>query len=97
MTVSEAISKSGITPSASYTGTEAANDFLLAFQTESTQTKESQWIVCADHVKEHSGSLNATTEDTQYPAHSCRQRRPLRGRRVSGFCAVPQDQVRHRQ
>ena len=66
MTVSEAISKSGITPSASYTGTEAANDFLLAFQTESTQTKESQWIVCADHVKEHSGSLNATTEDTQY-------------------------------
>lgn len=28
--------------------------------------KESQWIVCADHVKEHSGSLNATTEDAQY-------------------------------
>lgn len=66
MTVSEAISKSGITPSASYAGAEAANDFVLAFQTESTQTKESQWIVCADHVKEHSGSLNATTEDTQY-------------------------------
>ena len=56
MTVSEAITKSGITPSASYTGIETANDFVLAFQIESTQTKESQWIVCADHVKEHSGS-----------------------------------------
>lgn len=66
MTVAEAITKSGLTPSASYTGIETANDFLLAFQTESTQTKESDWIVCADHVKEHSGSLNATTEDTQY-------------------------------
>ena len=66
MTVSEAITKSGLTPSASYTGIETANDFVLAFQIESTQTKESQWIVCADHVKEHSGSLNATTEDAQY-------------------------------
>lgn len=66
MTVSEAITKSGITPSASYTGIETANDFVLAFQIDSTQTKESQWIVCADHVKEHSGSLNATTEDAQY-------------------------------
>ena len=54
MTVSEAITKSGITPSASYTGIETANDFVLAFQIESTQTKE------------HSGSLNATTEDAQY-------------------------------
>lgn len=66
MTVSEAITKSGITPSASYTGIETADDFILAFQIESTQTKESQWIVCAEHVKEHSGSLNATTEDSQY-------------------------------
>lgn len=32
MTVSEAITKSGITPSASYTGIETANDFVLAFQ-----------------------------------------------------------------
>ena len=29
MTVSEAITKSGITPSASYTGIETANDFVL--------------------------------------------------------------------
>ena len=62
MTVSEAITKSGITPSASYTGIETADDFVLAIQTEaSSQSKESAWIVCADHVKEHSGSLNATT------------------------------------
>ena len=66
MTVSEAITKSGLTPSASYTGIETANDFVLAFQIDSTQTKESQWIVCADHVKEHSGSLNATTEDARH-------------------------------
>ena len=67
MTVSEAITKSGLTPSASYTGIETANDFILAFQTDkSKQAKVSDWIVCADHVKEHSGSLNATTEDTQY-------------------------------
>ena len=67
MTVAEAITKSGITPSASYTGIETANDFVLAFQTDkSKQSKEADWIVCADHVKEHSGSLNATTEDSQY-------------------------------
>ena len=67
MTVSEAITKSGITPSASDTGIETANDFVLAFQTDpSKQSKEADWIVCADHVKEHSGSLNATTEDSQY-------------------------------
>lgn len=66
MTVSEAITKSGLTPSASYTGIETADDFLLAFQTESTQTKEASWIVCADHVKEHSGALNATTNDDTF-------------------------------
>ena len=65
MTVSEAITKSGVTPSASYTGIETADDFVFAIQTESTQTKESAWIVCADHVKEHSGALNtSTTSDT---------------------------------
>lgn len=66
MTVAEAITKSGITPSASYTGIETANDFVLAFQTDkSKQSKEADWIVCADHVKEHSGALNtSTTSDT---------------------------------
>lgn len=67
MTVSEAISKSGITPSASYTGIEAANDFVLAFQTDkSKQSKVSDWIVCADHVKEHSGALNASTNSDTF-------------------------------
>ena len=65
MTVSEAITKSGITPSASYTGIETADDFVFAIQTETSQDKESAWIVCADHVKEHSGALNtSTTSDT---------------------------------
>lgn len=64
MTVSEAISKSGITPSASYTGIEAANDFVLAFQTD--KSKVSDWIVCADHVKEHSGALNASTNSDTF-------------------------------
>ena len=67
MTVAEAITKSGITPSASYTGIETADDFVFAVQTESAkQTKESAWIVCADHVKEHSGSLNASTTDEAF-------------------------------
>ena len=35
MTVAEAITKSGITPSASYTGIETADDFVFAIQTES--------------------------------------------------------------
>ena len=68
MTVAEAITKSGITPSASYTGIETADDFVFAIQTESTEStksKETDWVVCADHVKEHSGALNAsTTSDT---------------------------------
>ena len=45
MTVAEAITKSGITPSASYTGIETANDFVLAFQTDkSKQSEDSQYI-----------------------------------------------------
>lgn len=35
MTVAEAITKSGITPIASYTGIETADDFVFAIQTES--------------------------------------------------------------
>ena len=67
MTVSEAITKSGLTPSASYTGIETANDFILAFQTDkSKQAKVSDWIVCADHVKEHSGALNASTNSDTF-------------------------------
>ena len=67
MTVAETLAKlksaKGIEPSATYKGIEEADDFILAIQTESTQTKKSDWIVCADHVREHSGALNASTED----------------------------------
>lgn len=70
MTVAETLAKlksaKGIEPSASYKGIEEADDFILAIQTESTQTKKSDWIVCADHVKEHSGALNATTTDDTF-------------------------------
>lgn len=70
MTVAETLAllkeQKGIAPNASYTGTEETDDFILAIQTESGQTKKSDWIVCADHVKEHSGSLNASTTDEAF-------------------------------
>ena len=71
MTVSETLAalktKKGIVPSADYTGTEKADDFIFAIQTDaSAQTKESDWIVFAERVKEHSGAMNASTEDVPY-------------------------------
>ena len=71
MTVSETLAalktKKGIVPSADYTGTEKADDFIFAIQTDAaTQTKESDWVVFAERVKEHSGALNASTEDAAY-------------------------------
>lgn len=67
MTVSETITKTGITPSADYKGIEEADDFIFAIQTDkATQTEKAKWIVCADHVKEHSGALNATTTDDTF-------------------------------
>lgn len=71
MTVSETLAalktKKGIVPSADYTGTEKADDFIFAIQTDAaTQTKESDWVVFAERVKEHSGALNASTEDVAY-------------------------------
>ena len=38
MTVTEAVKLSGLTPSADYTGVETTDDFLLAVQTEASQT-----------------------------------------------------------
>lgn len=71
MTVSETLAalktKKGIVPSADYTGTEKADDFIFAIQTDAVaQTKESDWVVFAERVKEHSGALNASTEDVAY-------------------------------
>lgn len=71
MTVAETLaalkSAKGIEPSPTYKGTEEADDFILAIQTDaSKQAKKSDWIVCADHVKEHSGALNATTTDDTF-------------------------------
>lgn len=71
MTVAETLaalkSEKDIEPSADYAGEENTDDFILAIQTDKAkQTKESAWIVCADHVKEHSGSLNASTTDEAF-------------------------------
>ena len=71
MTVTEAVAKAkelfGIEPSAAYKGIETADDFVFAIQTDTTkQAAEGTWIVCADHVKEHSGALNASTSDNNY-------------------------------
>ena len=34
--------------------------------TEASQTDVKNWVVCADHVREHSGALNASTTDNTY-------------------------------
>ena len=107
MTVAETLaalkSEKDIEPSADYAGEENTDDFILAIQTDKTkQTKESAWIVCADHVKEcfhHGRGVHPHRyrhHQDRHPAHPCCQRQPLRRRRVSGFCAEPQNQVRHR-
>lgn len=66
MTVKETVTNSGIVPSAAYTGEERADDFVFAIKTSDSQTKKDDWIVCADHVREHSGALNASTTDNAY-------------------------------
>lgn len=70
MTVSEALAEIkkefGIEPSASYNGTEDADDYIFAIQTEDTQAKKGDWVVLADYVKEHSGGLNPTTNDETF-------------------------------
>lgn len=67
MTVTEAITASGITPSTDYKGIENTDDFVLAICTDDSKTDDIKgWIVCADHVREHSGALNASTSDNTY-------------------------------
>lgn len=64
MTVTEAVTASGITPSADYKGIENTDDFVLAICTEASKKDAvKDWTVCADHVREHSGALNASTSD----------------------------------
>lgn len=66
-TLAQLAAQKGITPSADYKGIEEADDFIFAIQTDkATQTEKAKWIVCADHVKEHSGALNATTTDDTF-------------------------------
>lgn len=66
MTVSEVLTKKNITPNPEYAGVEMADDFILAIQTETTQTQVSSWIVCQERVRSHTGTFNTSTEDSTY-------------------------------
>lgn len=72
MTIAETMAaletQRSIAPDPAYTGVETADDFILAIcrPTEDTAEKVSTWTVCADHVKEHSGALNAATSDEAF-------------------------------
>ena len=89
MTVTEAVKLSGLTPSADYTGVETTDDFLLAVQTEASQTDVKNWVVCADHVREHSGALNASTSDNTY----IRTDEALCGLMRDGVTGIPMDEL----
>lgn len=106
MTVTEAVTASGITPSADYKGIENTDDFVLAICTEASKKDAvKDWTVCADHVREHSGALNASTSDNTYirtgPVTTkgsvqrtlAHQRRPLQGRCVPGLHSGPRDDL----
>lgn len=66
MTVTEAITASGITPSASYTGVEQNDDYILAIQTAEAQTSPAAYVVCADHITGYAAALNPQTKDSTY-------------------------------
>jgi hypothetical protein len=67
MTISELFKNSTIKPDASYTGVETADDFVLAICTDAdTQATPDAYIVCQDHVTEHSGAINSGTTDKTY-------------------------------
>ena len=54
MTVTEAVTASGITPSADYKGIENTDDFVLAICTEASKKDAvKDWTVCADHERFH--------------------------------------------
>lgn len=64
MTVTEAMK--GITPDPDKAGFQMADDFILAFKTADTQTKEGDYIVCESMVEDHSASVNSSTVDKNY-------------------------------
>ena len=66
MTVTEAITASGITPSENFAGEIINDDFILAIKTEDTQTDVKNWVVCADHISSYAASLNPKTSDNTF-------------------------------
>lgn len=51
---------------AEYSGGVTNDDFVLAIQTESTQAKESDYIVVQGGVTSHAASINSSTSESQY-------------------------------
>ena len=67
MTVSETVKASGLTPSSGYQGIENADDFIFAIcPSDDKADKIGDWLVATERIREHSGSLNATTNDATY-------------------------------
>lgn len=67
MTVSETIKASGLTPSANYKGIENTDDFVLAIcPNDDKKDSVKDWLVATERIREHSGSLNPTTNDATY-------------------------------
>ena len=67
MTVSETVKASGLTPSSGYQGIETADDFIFAIcPSDDKADKIGDWLVATERIREHSGSLNATTNDATY-------------------------------
>lgn len=66
MTVAEALTAAGITPAENYSGVEQNDDYILAIQTTSTQSKPSTYVVCADHITGYAASLNPSTSDSTF-------------------------------
>lgn len=64
MTVTEAMK--GITPDPDKVGFQMADDFILAFKTADTQTKEGDYIVCESMVEDHSATINSSTVNKNY-------------------------------
>lgn len=66
MTVSEAITASGITPNPSFAGEVINDDFILAIKTADSQSDVKSWMVCADHITSYAASLNPKTSDNTF-------------------------------
>lgn len=56
----------GVTPDPEYAGIATNDDFILAIQTEESQTTEKDYIVVQGGVTSHEATLNAESSESQY-------------------------------